>query len=434
MGTDDLHAIDLHSIDLHSIERWHAGGYPWREWEQLRREAPVYWYERDGIDPAWMVTRHADVKAVSSDSTSFVNSGPQLRYAAQDYNQRARLAKVRKAELHGWDPDVVDDMIYLDAPDHTRLRMLTARQFTPARCRAMAATLDEHAAQIVNHFERALDGGEADLVNDLAVKLPLATICSMLGLPTSDWSDIHRWTDAMFDVDSMRWALPGEDRRAMRKRLHAEFHQYVDDIIGSKRSNPGDDLATLLVQAEIDGQPLLHQELHGYLKLLISGGNETTRNATSRGILALLERPDQIALLEQDADALVPTLVDEVVRFTSPVIQFVRTATRDVEIGGKTVMAGQMVVLWYPSANRDEAVFADPDRLDITRSPNDHLGFGHGPHFCLGANLARWELKAIFAALGHAGTLSRLEVAGPARWLTDLHVGTIAEVAVSRSA
>ncbi len=425
---------DLDSIDLHSIERWHAGGYPWREWEQLRREAPMYWYERDGIDPAWMVTSHADVKAISSDIASFVNSGPQLRYAAQDYNQRARLAKVRKAELHGWDPDVVDDMIYLDAPDHTRLRMLTARQFTPARCRAMAATLDEHAAQIVAHFERALGGGEADLVNDLAVKLPLATICSMLGLPTSDWSDIHRWTDAMFDVDSMRWALPGEDRRAMRKRLHAEFHQYIDDIISSKRSHPGDDLATLLVQAEIDGQPLLHQELHGYLKLLISGGNETTRNATSRGILALLERPDQIALLEQDPDALVPTLVDEVVRFTSPVIQFVRTATRDVEVGGQTVMAGQMVVLWYPSANRDEAVFADPDRLDITRSPNDHLGFGHGPHFCLGANLARWELKAIFAALGHAGTLSRLEVAGPARWLTDLHVGTIAEVAVSRSA
>ena len=429
MGTHELHAIDLHSI-----EHWHADGYPWEAWRQLRREAPVYWYERDGIDPAWMVTGHAEVKAVSSDSSSFLNSGPQLRYAAQDYNHRARAAKLRKAELHEWDPDVVDDMIYLDAPDHTRLRMLTARQFTPARCRAMAATLDQHAQQITNDFEAALDRGEADLVNDLAVKLPLATICSMLGLPTSDWSDIHRWTDAMFDLDSMRWALPGEDRRAMRKRLHGEFHQYIDDVISSKRAHPGDDLATLLVHAEIDGQPLLHQELHGYLKLLISGGNETTRNATSRGILALLERPDQIDLLEADPDALVPTLADELVRFTSPVIQFVRTATRDLDVGGQTVSAGQMVVLWYPSANRDEAAFVDPDRLDITRTPNDHLGFGHGPHFCLGANLARWELKAIFAALGRAGTLSRLEVAGPARWLTDLHVGTIAEVAVSRSA
>ncbi|MCC6438213.1 MAG: cytochrome P450 [Acidimicrobiales bacterium] len=427
-----LGGLDLHEIDLHSIDRWHAGGYPWEAWARLRREAPVYWYERPGMDPAWMVTRHADVKAVSADSASVVNSGPQLRYASQDYNARARLARLRKAELHGWDADAADDMIYLDAPDHTQLRLLTSRLFTPARCRAMAAMLDEHATAIVADFERALDGGDADLVNDLAVKLPLATICSMLGLPSSDWADIHRWTDAMFDVDTMRWALPGEDRRAMRKRLHGEFHAYIDDVIATKRAHPGDDLATHLVQATVDGEPLRHQELHGYLKLLISGGNETTRNATSRGVLALLDEPGQIALLEADPEGLVATLVDEVVRFTSPVIQFVRTATRDVEVGGQTVRAGQMVVLWYPSANRDDAVFHEPDRLDVTRTPNDHLGFGHGVHFCLGANLARWELKAIFTALGRAGTLSRLEVAGPARWLTDLHVGTIAEVAVRR--
>lgn len=427
-----LHETDLHEIDLHTIDRWHAGGYPWEAWARLRREAPVYWYERDGMDPAWMVTRHAEVKAVSADSASFVNSGPQLRYASQDYNARARIARLRKAELHGWDPDGADDMIYLDAPEHTKLRLLTARLFTPARCRAMAAMLDEHATAIVADFERALEGGEADLVNDLAVKLPLATICSMLGLPTSDWAAIHRWTDAMFDVDTMRWALPGEDRRAMRKRLHGEFHAYIDDVIATKRAHPGDDLATHLVQARIDGEPLGHQDLHGYLKLLISGGNETTRNATSRGVLALLDEPGQIALLEADPEGLVPTLVDEVVRFTSPVIQFVRTATRDAEVGGQTVRAGEMVVLWYPSANRDDAVFHEPDRLDVTRTPNDHVGFGHGVHFCLGANLARWELKAIFAALGRAGTLSRLEVAGPARWLTDLHVGTIAEVAVRR--
>jgi cholest-4-en-3-one 26-monooxygenase len=423
----------LAAIDLHTIERWHATGYPWAAWACLRRDAPVYWYDRVGIEPAWMVTRHADVKAVSAASGSFVNGGPQLRYAAHDYNERARTAKLRKAELHGWDPGMADDMIYLDAPEHTQLRRLTGRLFTPAKCRAMAAMLEEHANRFVTEFDRALDErGEVDLVNDFAVKLPLATICSMLGLPTSDWADIHRWTDAMFDVDTMRWALPGEDRRAMRKRLHLEFHQYIDDIITTKRANPGDDLASHLVQAGIDGVPLRHQELHGYLKLIISGGNETTRNATSRGILALLDQPEQIELLEADPQRLVATLADEVVRFTSPVIQFVRTATRDVEVGGQQVRAGQMVVLWYPSANRDAAVFHEPDRLDITRDPNDHLGFGHGTHFCLGANLARWELKAIFTALARAGTLSRLEVSGPARWLTDLHVGAIAEVAVRR--
>ena len=268
------------------------------------------------------------------------------------------------------------------------------------------------------------------LVNDLAVQLPLATICSMMGLPPTDWEDIHRWTDATVDVDSMRWAKPGEDRRTMRKRLHAEFHQYLDDVIERKRAHPGDDLASQLVHARPGGDPLLHQELHGYLKLLISGGNETTRNATSRGVLALLDHPDQITRFHAEGEAVLETLVEELVRFTSPVLQFVRTATRDTTVRDVAIRKGQMVVLWYPSANRDEDVFDQPDRLDIGRRPNDHVGFGHGPHFCLGANLARWELRAIFRALGAAGTLGRLQVAGEPRWLTDLHVGTIAEIAV----
>ncbi len=421
----------LNDIELHDIDAWHRHGYPWEGWARLRREAPVYWYERPGIDPAWMVTRYADVRAVSADPSTFINGGPQLRYAGQDYNVRARSAKLRKADLHGWDPDVVDDMIYLDAAEHGRLRSLMARSFTPARCRRMAAELDATAADIVAGFDAKLaDGGEVCLVNDLAVKLPLATICSMLGLPASDWADIHRWTDAMFDVDTMRWAQPGEDRRALRKRLHGEFHAYIDEVIAHKRAHPGDDLATQLVQSRPAGDPLLHQELHGYLKLLISGGNETTRNATSRGVLALLERPDQVARFHAEGEAVLETLVEEVVRFTSPVIQFVRTAKRDTTVGGTKVRAGEMVVLWYPSANRDEAVFDQPGLLDVGRFPNEHVGFGHGVHFCLGANLARWELRAIFRALGRSGTLGRLQVAGEPRWLTDLHVGTIAEIAV----
>ena len=421
----------LDGIVLHDLAEWHRNGYPWEAWARLRREDPVHWYERPGMAPAWMVTTHADVKAVGSDAATFVNGGPQLRYASDDYNERARRAKARKCELHGWDPAVADDMIYLDAPEHTRLRRLTARHFTPARCRAMAAELDAAAADLVADFDRALGERETVcLVDELAVRLPLATICALLGLPTDDWADIHRWTDAMFDVDTMRWAEPGEDRRAMRKRLHAEFHDYIDRLIERKRSEPGDDLATVLVEAGIDGEPLRHQELHGYLKLLISGGNETTRNVITRGVLALLDQPDQIERFHADVDGLTVPLVEELVRHTSPVIQFVRTATRDTELGDRRIRAGEMVVLWYPSANRDEQVFDDPDHLDIGRDPNDHLGFGHGPHFCLGANLARWELRAVFRAIGRAGTLSRVEVAGPPRWLTDLHVGAVASVGV----
>ncbi len=425
--------MKLDDIVLHDISRWNANGYPWEAFATLRREAPVWWYERDGIDPAWMVTRHADVRAVGADSKTFVNSGPQLRYASQEYNQRARQARERKAELHGWNADAADDMIYLDAPDHTQLRLLMARSFTPARCRQMAAELDSMARAIVADFEAKLDDGPACLVHDLAVKLPLATICHLVGVPVSDWADILRWTDAMFDLDSMRWAEPGEDRRAMRKRLHGEFHAYIDGIIEQKLANPADDLASKLVHATIDGEPLDRQTLHGYIKLLISGGNETTRNATSRGVLAMLERPDEVARFQADPEGLLESMVDELVRFTSPVIQFVRTAVADTEVGGQPVRKGEMVVLWYPSANRDSAAFAEPDRIDIGRQPNDHVGFGHGVHFCLGANLARWELRSIFRALGEAETLQHLEVAGEPRWVTDLHVGAIAEIAVKRA-
>lgn len=419
-------------IVLHDIQTWEQNGYPWEVFARMRREAPVYYYDRPGIDPAWMVFRHADVRAISADPDTWINGGPQLRYTSQDYNRRHEAVKQRKADLYGWDPDAPDDMVYLDSEQHARLRSLMARSFTPARCRDMAAELDVLAAEIVASFEEKIEsGGEVCLVNDLAVQLPLATICSMMGLPTSDWADIHRWTDALFDVDNARWAQPGEDLRAMRKRLHLEFHAYIEDVIADKRAHPGDDLATKLVEARPDGDPLLHQELHGYLRLLIAAGNETTRNATSRGVIALLDHPEQLDRLHDEGEPLIETLVEEIVRFTSPVIQFVRTATRDTVVRDTPIRAGEMVVLWYPSANRDPEAFAEPDVFDIARTPNDHVGFGHGPHFCLGASLARWELRAIFRALGRARTLDRVRIAGRPRWLTDLHVGAIAELPVA---
>lgn len=428
-------SADLGSIDIHSIDRYQAGGYPWAEWARLRREAPVYWYERPGIEPFWALTRHVDVKAVSIDDRTFVNSGPRLRLAPSDYDRRARAAREKKAVLYGWDADAPDDLVYMDNPRHRELRLITARRFTSAYCRTLAATLDGLAGTIVGDFEQALERGEpVDLVHDLAVKLPLATICEMMGVPTEDWADIHRWTDALFDLENMQWAEPGESRREMRRRLHREFHAYLEALIERKRRAPGDDLATALVRAADEGAKLSHQDLHGYLRLLIAAGNETTRNALTRGVLALLDHPDQIALLHADPERRADPLVEEVVRFTSPVIQFARTPTRDVEIRGQRIRAGETVGLWYPSANRDEEVFAHPDRLDITRDPNPHVGFGHGVHFCLGANLARFELRAMFREIGRRRLLARLEVAGEPRWLTDLHVGAIAEVAVRLAA
>ena len=431
MDRSALSPDQLDTIDIHSLARYHEHGYPWDEWALLRENAPVYWYERDGIAPFWAVTRYEDVKRVSLDDRTFVNSGPRLRLVSDDYEARRLRARAKRISERNWDPQTPDDLVFLDNPEHRALRLITARRFTSAYCRAMATSLASLAREIVHSFERALSDHETvDLVERLSVKLPLATICHMMGLPEADWHDIHRWTDALLDNNNMRWALPSESRYDMRKRLHAEFHAYICEVIERKRAEPGDDLSSMLVSADVDGRALTEQELHGYLRLLITAGNETTRNAATRGAMLLMSHPDQCAHLEHDPDGCVDSLVEEVVRYTSPVIQFARTATRDITLEGQDIRAGETVGIWYPSANRDPRAFDAPDVFNVLRNPNPHLGFGRGVHFCLGANLARFELRALFRELGHKRLLSRLERAGAGRRLTDLHVGAIAELPV----
>jgi len=414
----------LDTVDIHSLDRYHADGYPWADWDLLRAEDPVHWYERDGVAPFWALTRYEHVKAAGADDGTFINGGPRLRLASEAHDARMWEVKAKRDARYGWDRDEPFDFVFLDSPRHTELRLLTAKAFTPSRCRTMAEGLAGLATRFVDGFEtKLMADGRADLVEDLAVGLPLATICEMMGLPIDDWSDIHRWTDSSFDTPSMAWAEPGETRADMRRRLRVEYFEYLEELIARKRAEPGDDLSTVLVNAEIGTGPLTQQQLHGYLTLLIAAGNETTRNAISRGIVALLEHPDELARLLADPERYVDTAVEEIVRWTSPVIQFARTATRDVTMGGKQIRAGDTVGLWYPSANRDERQFVDPYRFDVGRQPNYHVGFGHGPHFCLGANLARWELRAIFGELARRDLLDRLVIDGEGQWMTDLHVG-----------
>ncbi len=421
----------LDDVDIHDIDRYEAEGYPWADWDLLRDEAPAYWYERDGIAPFWAITRYEDVKRIGADDETFINGGPRLRLASEAHDRRLWEVKAKRDARYGWDPDEPYDLVYLDDPRHTEFRLLTARAFTPSRCRAVAGELASLARRFVDGFERRLEAdGRADLVDDLAVGLPLATICELMGLPVDDWSDIHRWTDSAFDTPSMAWAEPGETRADMRRRLRVEFFEYLEALIARKRAFPGDGLTTVLVEAGVAGpdgerRPLTQQQLHGYLALLIAAGNETTRNAISRGVLTLLDHPTELARLRDDPDRFVEPAVEEIVRWTSPVIQFARTATRDVELHGQHIRAGDTVGLWYPSANRDERQFVDPYRFDVGRHPNFHVGYGHGAHFCLGANLARWELRAVFAELASRPLLERLVRDGEAEWMTDLHVGTL---------
>ena len=425
-------SFDLDTLDIHTISRYETDGYPWDEWDFLRESAPCHWYVRDDIAPFWAITRHADVKAVGSDSKRFVNGGGRLRLKSLDIDARYAAGRQTKIDLYGWDPEEPEDMVFFDAPAHTDFRLLTARYFTPAQCRRMESELDANARRITAEFRDRLAAGETvDLVHDYAVALPLMTIGSLMGLDPDDWADIHRWTDALFDIDSMRFAQPGEDRRQMRKRLHLEFHSYVEELIERKRSEPADDLASIVVNAQVNDDALSNQQLHGYLKLLIAAGNETTRNALSRGMLAFTDHQDQVDRLCNDPERFVTTAADEVVRWTTPVIQFARTATEEVELHGQRIKPGDHVGLWYGAANRDPRVFDRPYEFDISRDPNEHVGFGHGAHFCLGANLAKWELRAAFKALAETDVLARMQRAAEPQWLTDLHVGAYKESLVS---
>ncbi len=426
-------STELAELDITDVDRYVANGYPWHAWDVLRERAPVYRYERPNFPPFWAVTRYEDVLTVHSHRKVFINGGPILRMDTNERLEALERFKHRQHERFGWDPDAATDMVFLDASEHFDLRLLTVRHFTPASMRRLEAHLADMAARFVGEFverAKAAHGEPLDLVANLSVGVPLATICGLMGLPEADWHRILAWTDMlMFPKVAAENVRPGEAPRDIRRRLGREYHDYRTELIDRRRQTPGgDDLASILVDATIDGRPLDDQQLHGYLTLLIGAGNETTRNAITGGVKVLLEHPAERDRLAADPDGMVETAVEELLRWTSPVIQFARTATDDFDLAGTAISAGDTVVLWYPSANRDERQFPEPYRFDVGRTPNYHLAFGYGPHFCLGANLARWELRAVFREL--APHLCHLALAGEPTRLGDLHVGAIASMPV----
>ena len=414
----------LAEIDIHSTDRYQDRGYPWAAWDRLRAEAPVYWYERPDIEPFWAITRHEDIHWVSSNDKLFINGGPRLRLASIEDDKGMWERRERRLTELGWDLDEPMDMVFLDRPRHTRFRLLTARRFTPRAMREHEEHLAQYAARFTGEFVEVLErDGEADLVLDYAVKLPLATICDLMGLDVEDWSKVHKYTEMGFnDVENMRWAEPGETYDELRFRMGKDFSAYIGSIIEDCQAEPRDDLTGAVVQGEVDGCPLNTQQLTGYITLLLGAGNETTRNATTSGVTALLQNPDQIDRLLAD-ESLIEPAVEEILRWTSPVVQFARTATADVERHGQLIREGDTVGVFYPSANRDDAVFDDPYRFDVGRNPNHHMAFGHGVHFCLGANLARWELRAMLKAI--LPLLPRLELAGDPERHGHLHLGAV---------
>jgi cytochrome P450 len=402
--------LALDDIHLGDIEQWMR---PDREgiFAKLRAEAPVSFHEEPVPPPDvpfpqgpgfWALTRYADVMQVSRDPETF-HSAPSINIGDIP------------PEIAEW----LGSMINMDAPKHTKLRLIVNRGFTPRQVAKIEENVRLQAREIV---DRAITlGGECDFVSEIAAALPLQIICDMLGIPRTETKRIFELTNIILGVGDPEYVSSLEELMG----AGMELFQYGLTLAQDRLDNPQDDLTTTLMQAEIEDENGRHKltpgELGSFFLLLVAAGNETTRNAISHGMLALTRNPDQRAAWTADVDGVSPTAVEEIVRWATPVIHFRRLAQRDVMVGGTDIKAGQKVVMFYNSANRDERQFGDPYKFDVKREPNEHAGFGAGgPHFCLGANLARREIKLMFEELFRR--LPDIEISGEPDYLQSAFI------------
>lgn len=371
-------------IDLADLDNYTGGfRHDWFTW--LRREAPVWWHEPtpDLLDGEgfWVVSRYDDVVQVSRDWQTFSSVGMPPREGGGVF-----------MDDHDESGGVGTMMLEMDPPQHTRYRNIVSKGFTPRVVNAFEEQIRRRATEIV---DAVAERGECDFVVDVAAELPLQAIAEILGVAQEDRGRLFEWTNRMVGSQDPEYAVSAEDASGAQM----EMFTFANALAAEKRACPADDILTSIIQAEVDGDSLSEFEVDMFFMLLTVAGNETTRNATTHGMLAFFDHPDQWQRLLDHPDML-GTAVEEVLRWASPVNYFRRTAMRDTEIRGVPIAAGQKVTVWYPSANRDEDVFADPFRFDVGREPNPHLAFGgRGPHICLGANLARMELRVIFDEL-----------------------------------
>ena len=383
--------MQLADVDVYDPDSF-VDGVPHEMFATLRRDAPVYRHPKPDGDHFWCITRHDDLITVNRDNATFSSN----RYATNiDTPPGEHLDQVRLM------------MLNMDPPDHTKLRKLVNGGFTPRRIRQLMEHLQEEAAAIV---ARAVEKGEVDFVTEVAADLPLIAIAEFLGVPREERQRIFDLSNALIGFDDPDYRSTAIDPDAAA----ADMYLFAQDMATRKRAAPGDDIVSDLLTAEVDGDSLSDLEFNLFFMLLCVAGNETTRNAISHGMHALLTHPGEVRKL-QDDPSLIDGAIEEILRWASPVMYFRRTTTKPVTIHDVDIPEDEAIVFWHISANRDEDVFDDPFTFDITRSPNMHsssqIAFGGGgPHFCLGANLARAEMKVTFEALlPHLGTAELLE-------------------------
>ncbi len=363
------------TIDLLDLDRFQRLEHH-EMFTRLRAEDPVSWHEeRDGAG-FWNVVRHEDVITVSRDS--------------ELYSSERGGVSIIDPEGAGFDTRGVM-MLYTDPPKHTRYRLLVNKGFTPRMIGLLEQYL-RHRSQLI--VDNVIERGTCDFVVDLASELPLQAIAEIMGVPQEDRRLLFEWSNAMIGSEDPEFQRDGE---AVAQEASAALYAYANELAKERQRDPRDDIVTKLINAEVDGEKLSELEFDMFMLLLAVAGNETTRNATAWGMWALMQHPEQYAALREDPDARMKPAIEEILRWASPVYHFRRTTTRAAELGGREFAEGDKVVMWYISANRDEAVFDDPFRFDITRDAEEQVAFGGGGHhFCLGANLARMELQLIF--------------------------------------
>jgi cytochrome P450 len=377
-------------IDLLSPDSFSAG-QPHSQFDWLRRNDPVHWHDEPGGRGFWAVTRFEDVWSVDRDH--------------QAYSSEPTIMITDPAAEMGTSFGPYKMMLMMDPPEHTAFRKLIRSEFTQPAAHQREGRIQALAKQIV---DAVIDKGECDFVAEVAGEMPSFVIAELMGLPLSDGRELYKLTEVIHTAPE---ALPpGAGGQAVMKMF-----EYGSQVMAEKRARPGEDLASKLLACEVDGRKLADMEFLLFFLLLVDAGGDTTRNLLSGGLLALMENPEQYAWLMQDLDGRLPSAREELLRWTSPVIYMRRTAKHDVELAGQKIAAGDKVVMYFGSANRDAAKFDRPDVLDLARAENEHIAFGTGPHGCLGQHIARIEIDAMLKeALSRLGDF---ELAGDVEWL-----------------
>lgn len=392
-------ADELQAEDVLGPRNFAENGYPHEAWKTLREEAPLRYFDLGPRPGFWAVVKRADIVWLSKQPTRFVNAPRMAIFADSPPPDPTRPNRALLRHLLNMDP-----------PDHPKYRNLASSWFTPRAIARRRPEIERIAEDLVDALASK---GEADFVEEFTAPLTLSVLADMLGVPRSDWRKMFDWTNQIAGSSDPEYQIEGDDSGAQMRITLDEMFGYFTEMVEHRRVEPTDDVVSLLANAQFEGEtdprvPAL--ELLSYFSLLVVAGNETTRNAASGGLIALIENPGEMAKLKKNP-SLVNKATEEIVRWTSPVIQFCRTPVEDFEMHGQKVKAGDSLCLLYPSANRDAEFFEDPDSFRIDRSPNPHVGFGIGEHFCLGANLARLEIRIALEKL--IPRLEHVELVGP---------------------